>query len=235
MIYRIKDWKELFEKNRTKELKHMFWVPIPNKQDGDGYTELVTEHENGPGHYAVWIAVVLIGSKCDPRGTLLRDGQHPHTPQTVARKSRLPAGLIKEAFPRLLDIGWLELIEISQHDAEISQLASQGGEDSTVEKIGEEESFRTADDADVPRKAFSQMSVAEKRSALWQECLRQSGESVEGAEVLLKAYSRFEHHDGIRNVRSLKEGWLDVTLDKAFVKADQEAIIRDTLLEVNDA
>jgi hypothetical protein len=42
MLYRIVDWDELFENSRTRQMKKMTWVPLPNKHDGDGYTELMT-------------------------------------------------------------------------------------------------------------------------------------------------------------------------------------------------
>jgi hypothetical protein len=70
--YRIKDWHVNFENNRTRELKVLTWVPMPNKHDGDGYTELL-DHADGAAHYGVWAILVQIASKCDPRGTLLRD------------------------------------------------------------------------------------------------------------------------------------------------------------------
>lgn len=235
MIYRIKDWEKHFEINRSKDLKQMTWVPIPNKQDGDGYTELVTEHENGPSHYAVWVACVLIASKCDPRGTMLRDGRTGHTPQTIARKSRLPALLIEEALPRFLDIGWMELIEISQHDAEIPHHDAQKGREGKGEQDIEGKGLPAPPDGSVSKKAFSRLSVAEKRSALWQECLRQSGGSVEGAEEFLKQYSAFKDHEGIRNVRSLKGNWLNVTYDKAFAKSKHENDIKDAIKAVKDA
>jgi hypothetical protein len=60
-ILRIRDWSEHFENNRTKELVRMAWVPVPNKQDGDGYTELL-DHVNGAAHLGAWIAIVELAS-----------------------------------------------------------------------------------------------------------------------------------------------------------------------------
>ncbi|MCC6263720.1 MAG: hypothetical protein IT169_09105 [Bryobacterales bacterium] len=107
MILRVKDWGRLYENNRTRDLKAMQWVPIPNRMDGDGYTELV-DHESGAAHLGAWLAMVQIASRCHPRGTLVRDDGRPHTPQSLARISRLPATLFDEALPRLIRIGWLE-------------------------------------------------------------------------------------------------------------------------------
>ena len=38
-MLRVAGWDEHFENNRTRELKRLHWLPVPNKQDGDGYTD----------------------------------------------------------------------------------------------------------------------------------------------------------------------------------------------------
>ena len=43
-----------FENNRARELKSMAWVPLPNKMDGDGYTEPVT-HPGGAAHFGACV------------------------------------------------------------------------------------------------------------------------------------------------------------------------------------
>lgn len=106
-LLRVRDWAEKFENNRTKEIKDLKWVPTPNKHDGDGYTELV-EHENGAAHFGCWNAIVQVASKCEPRGTLLRDTGKPHDSASLARMTRLPEPMLREAIERLIVIGWLE-------------------------------------------------------------------------------------------------------------------------------
>lgn len=127
-LYRIKDWNKHFENNRTRELEKMKWVPVPNKQDGDGYTSLI-EHENGPAHFGAWCAIVQVASKCEPRGTLLRASGKPHDAQSLSRITRFPAKILEEAIERLAssEVGWLEVVdpqeltETPQSDAEIPQ------------------------------------------------------------------------------------------------------------------
>lgn len=118
-IYRVVDWEQHFENNRTRELKSMTWVPVPNKHDGDGFTQLM-EHENGAAHLGVWLVVVQIASKCDPRGTLLRDSRNGlrsgHDSQSISRISRIPRQTIEEAIERLLVIGWVEDISLETQD-----------------------------------------------------------------------------------------------------------------------
>lgn len=144
MIYRIKNWKDYYENNRTKELKKLQWVPIPNSHDGDGYTELV-EHENGAAHLGAFIAMVQVASKCDPRGTLLRSNEKPHDSASLSRMTRLPKKCFDEVIPRLVSIGWIEEIreitakkEISQEGAAISQDAAQKGREGKGKKEVEE-------------------------------------------------------------------------------------------------
>jgi hypothetical protein len=107
-LYRIKNWDDVYENNRTRELKTLAWVPIPNNHDGDGYTLLVDRKE-GAALLGAWLACVQVASKCDPRGTLLRRGGCPHDSASLSRITRLP----KEVFDRLLPIAeqeckWLE-------------------------------------------------------------------------------------------------------------------------------
>lgn len=115
MLYRVHNWSKLYENNRTRELKKLQWVLIPNKQDGEGYTALM-DHENGPAHFGAWIVILQIASKCEPRGTLVRACGKPHTPETIGRMSHLPAGLCRDALKRLVgdEIGWMEVVDESK-------------------------------------------------------------------------------------------------------------------------
>jgi hypothetical protein len=110
--YRIKNWADHFENNRTRTMRVMQWIPVPNKHDGDGYTELV-DHENGAAHLGAWLAILQVASKCGQRGTLLRDNGTPHTPRTISRQTRLPESIIEDALARLCsdDIEWLEVVD----------------------------------------------------------------------------------------------------------------------------
>lgn len=118
-VISIVDWAKNYEINRTRELKRMTWVPMPNKHDGYGYTTLV-DHPNGPAHFGAWCALVEVASKCNPRGTLLRGDGLPHDPDSLFRVTRLPVSLWKEALPRLASIGWISIEEIPQGGAGMS-------------------------------------------------------------------------------------------------------------------
>jgi len=146
MAYRIKDWDKHFENNRTKELRRLDWVPIPIKQDGDGYTELLS-HRHGAAHFGVWIALVEIAAKCSPRGSLLRSGGIEHTPSTLARISRMPSRVILTAIERLVSIGWLECYDPSEESYEESEIASKG----VVSQIPHHDAGKSQDAATLAR------------------------------------------------------------------------------------
>lgn len=136
-LLKIANWNQHFENNRTRELKKMEWVPVPTKQDGDGYTELVM-HEQGAAHLGAWLALVEIAAKCTPRGTLQREAGRPHTAESLARISRLPATIFAEAIPRLVAIGWLtaeplESEEVPDSLAARSQVAAVQSQPSAAE------------------------------------------------------------------------------------------------------
>jgi hypothetical protein len=105
-LLRISGWNQYFENHKTRILKRMDWVPFPNKFDGDGYTELV-DHEDGAAHFGVWCALLLLASKCEPRGDLARSGGVAHDCASLARVTRLQSAVIAPAIARLLKIGWL--------------------------------------------------------------------------------------------------------------------------------
>jgi hypothetical protein len=142
-VYVIANWDGNFENNRTRDMKSMAWVPVPNKMDGDGYTELL-DHPDGPLHYAAWMALVLVASRCGERGTLLRSTGEPHDSASLSRMSRIPASVFAAAIPRLLRMGWIERKSLpdieSQAPAEIPQegAASPQATDYGTERNGTE-------------------------------------------------------------------------------------------------
>lgn len=118
--FRVANWVKNFENSKTKELKRLEWVPIPNKMDGAGYTELV-DHPNGAAHLGAWVAILEIASKQDIRGDL--PVASTGTAAALARISRLPLSLFEEVLPRLQLIGWLEILsQKNQQPDEIRQI-----------------------------------------------------------------------------------------------------------------
>lgn len=111
-LYRIKDWSQLYENNRTKELKKLGWFPMPNKQDGDGYT-LIVDRPDGAAILGAWLVCIQIASRCDPRGTLLRDCKIPHDSASLSRMSRLPSKIIESMLELTSssEVNWIEVVD----------------------------------------------------------------------------------------------------------------------------
>jgi len=106
VIYRIKDWESVFENNRSRELKKMRWFACPSRLDGDGYTTIM-EEESGAACYGCFITFCAIASRCQQRGTLIRDSGLPHDVSSLSRMTRIPTKIIRLAIERLSAVGWL--------------------------------------------------------------------------------------------------------------------------------
>lgn len=119
--YRVTNWPTKYENNRTRELKRLDWVPVPNRMDGAGYTELV-DHPNGAAHLGAWLAILEIASRQTIRGEIPQatDG----IPQALARISRLPVAVFEEVLPRIRSIGWIEPINSAIDPLQCNQLVA---------------------------------------------------------------------------------------------------------------
>lgn len=119
-IFAVAAWNDVHENNRTRELKKLDWVPVPNKMDGAGYATLVT-HDDGAAHFGAWVAILEIASRCRDRGVLVRGDGRPHDAASLSLISRLPVAVFRDAIPRLVDIGWLAIRNTPHDDATTSQ------------------------------------------------------------------------------------------------------------------
>jgi hypothetical protein len=104
---RVRDWDANHENNRSRELKRLLWVSVPNDLGSDSFVELVS-HQDGAGHLGVWMALLMVASRAKPRGSLVWGNGQPHTPESLARLTRLPQAVVSTAIERLLAIGLLE-------------------------------------------------------------------------------------------------------------------------------
>jgi len=151
IVYRIANWGKYYENYRTRELKKMEWVPMPNKFDGDGYTALVN-HKNGAAHFGAWCALVELASRCKNdvgsisvegagkhrdsakydssayphgRGILIRENGEAHDPISFQRITRIPISVWEEVLPRLVSIGWIETYETNRQDIGTSSVLNR--------------------------------------------------------------------------------------------------------------
>jgi hypothetical protein len=119
IAYRIRNWARHFENNRTRELKKMDWIPIPTKQDGEGYRTIMALPE-GLEVFGAWVLFCELASKCNPRGCLVRSNGYPHTAATMAVITGASATKLENALTVLAgpDVGWIEQYEPALQVAE---------------------------------------------------------------------------------------------------------------------
>lgn len=115
MLYRIKNWEELYENNRSRKVKDLQWVPTPNRHDGDGFIHIMSLPDASEV-YAGWMLILQVASRCHPRGTLVRGNGTPHTAASLAAKTRGRVEWFEKALTALRDeeVGWLECDGIQQ-------------------------------------------------------------------------------------------------------------------------
>lgn len=87
--YTIARWNEVYEDYRTRRVKVLSGVLLPNRFDAEGYGRIMA-HPQAATIYTGWIHLVQIASRCDPRGKLVRSNGLPHTPETMSLKCKCP-------------------------------------------------------------------------------------------------------------------------------------------------
>lgn len=108
--FQIAGWRAHYETAESKRITRLAWVATPNGHDSVGYCELLA-HESGMAHYGAWNLILQVASKCPIRGLLVRDSGKVHSAMSIAMVTRGDLRTIEAAIPRLLEIGWLELVE----------------------------------------------------------------------------------------------------------------------------
>ncbi len=107
-LYRIANWHELYENNRSRVVDGLKWVPVPNRHDGEGFTRLM-QRADAPEVFTAWILLLQVASQADKnsRGTLRRTSGEPHTAETLSLKTRGKEAWFTKSLPILVQMGWL--------------------------------------------------------------------------------------------------------------------------------
>jgi len=110
MIYRIKDWNQLYEKAQTRKCTDMKWVPLPVKHDGSGFRR-IAGHDRACELFTAWILIVQTAAKMPERGLLFKEGK-AITPMDLHYRTGFPEEIFHLAFTVLVEpqIGWLERV-----------------------------------------------------------------------------------------------------------------------------
>lgn len=112
-LYLIRDWDAQFENNRSRTVKELAWVAIPNRHDGENYTAVITS-KDGAEIFSAWVLMVQVASRCQSRGTLLRGNGTPHDSASLSVKTRAPKSWFDKAFKFLTEnTDWLEVKEVA--------------------------------------------------------------------------------------------------------------------------
>lgn len=112
-LYSINKWAELYENNRSRTVVKLSWVAIPNRHDGETFTNIMG-HKDGAIIFAAFILMAEIASKCSPRGSLIKDNGTPHTASSLSAKCRAPASWFEIAFSYLeKNSDWLDIKEFA--------------------------------------------------------------------------------------------------------------------------
>lgn len=146
-LYSVSDWNDYYENNRSRLVKDLAWVPVPNGHDGENYSRLITG-KNAAEIFAAWILILQVASRCTPRGTLTRSNGSPHDPASLSLKTRAPATWFEKSLPALIECGWLYCNQLTDNDtahacrssAESTSQACQRGDEEGkgIEENGKE-------------------------------------------------------------------------------------------------
>lgn len=108
-LYQVKDWNLHYENARSRKIKSLAWVPVPNTHDGEKYG-LLMSHPKAAEIFAAWNLILQIASRCPIRGLLARRDGTPLPLSSLSVKSRAPQIWFEIAMPILTQLGWLEVV-----------------------------------------------------------------------------------------------------------------------------
>lgn len=106
ITYRINRWEDIYENNRSRTVKDLRWVAVPNTFDGEKYSELMTDTKAAV-LFSAWILLLEVASRCHPRGSLVRADGTPHDSRSLSLKTRAPQSWFDLALPYFTASRWL--------------------------------------------------------------------------------------------------------------------------------
>lgn len=154
--YRIANWNDHYETAESRRIKALLWVATPNRHDSVGFC-LLLRHPNGMAHYGAWNLILQVASKCSTRGLLTFGGKtpRPHTAATIANVSHGSQKVIEEVLPRLLELGWLEEVDIGAQQSAGQAQPIAGQATTTGREDMEEQEGRAIAATPTPREVIT--------------------------------------------------------------------------------
>lgn len=167
-LFKIQDWDAVYENNRSRELKAPLWCAVPNRFDGEFISELIDR--GGDSAYAGWVGLVLIASRCKPRGVLIRSNGAPHDPKSLARITGLTAEGFRQALSIGVELGKIAVDTTSEtRPARASHDQSEESAKQGVTRIPQEGAAKSHKPAQKGRKERKKESAADEppRCEVW--------------------------------------------------------------------
>jgi hypothetical protein len=105
----VTDWDKHYETHKSRILLRLPYVALPNRHDGESYTDLMGE-EDAAIIFTAWILILQVASRCPCRGLLVKNDGVPLTARSLAAKTRSHENWFNLAVPKLIQLGWLEWV-----------------------------------------------------------------------------------------------------------------------------
>lgn len=136
--YRIIGWNDYFETASSRKLRRPYWLSIPTKQSGKGFTRIMVQAD-GAAIFGLWILIAeACSAQLPPRlGWLTDDGTaggHPWTAEDLAERWRRQPAEVERALHVLCSpgVGWIQVAEddgkISRDDGKINRCLVESGQ-----------------------------------------------------------------------------------------------------------
>lgn len=108
----IKQWDDVFEDYRSREVKRLRFLPFDLTRNSEAYRMLVSSRK-GVEAYGVFWALVLVAARCPVRGVLADERGRSLSVARLAIKTGMSAEAIEDAIATLgnEDIGWLVRVQ----------------------------------------------------------------------------------------------------------------------------
>jgi len=221
--YSITGWNEHFENAASRKYKDTRWVPLPNRFDGERITSLICD--GGTAVYGAWCGVVLIASRCCPRGLLVKKNGQPHNAKSLARMTKLEEKYIAKMLILACEIGLLDSSPPqAQHEPTLNPTQAQRIEENRREEKEENTSCPEPQAASGPESEpvmvfecvgpESRFRLTPDKLAEWVECYP----NMDVPADLRAARQWVEDNPGkrktARGMTRFLGGWLQRTNDK---------------------
>jgi len=135
-VYRIRNWKDIYESSGTRRYARLKWVPVSNNLSSREYAHLIGGEPNGYEHVLAWDLILRVASAVEHRslrGYLVDCHGVPLDAQDLADMTRVPCRIFEEALTRLLGarLRLLEVAPAEEYSAALreAELLPDGGGD----------------------------------------------------------------------------------------------------------